>query len=237
MSTFALIHGAGDSGWSWHLVAAELEARGHRAVAPDLPTGDASATLADYADLVVEAVDQAVDQAVGEAVHDDAEDLIVVGHSFGAFTAPLVAARRPASRLVLVAGMVPRPGEPPDHWWAETGYAEAMAGRPTYDNPHELYYHDVPAPLTDRALVHGLEHPSPAAGEQPWPMHAWPDVQTSFVLCTEDRLFPPMYLRRIVRERLGLEPTPLASGHCAALARPQELTDLLVDSRPRANVN
>lgn len=228
MSTFALVHGAGDSGWYWHLVAAELEGRGHRAVAPDLPAGDESATLADYADIVVEAVDE----AVGEAVDDDAEAPIVVAQSFGAFTAPLVAARRPVSRLVLVAGMVPRPGEPPDRWWAETGYAEAVAGRAPYDNPRELYYHDVPTPLTDQALAHEREHPSPAAGEQPWPMHAWPKVPTTFVLCTEDRLFPPMYLRRIVRERLGLEPTPLASGHCAALARPQELTDLLVESRP-----
>jgi pimeloyl-ACP methyl ester carboxylesterase len=37
MSTFVLIHGAGDSGWYWHLVEAELRARGHDVVAPDLP--------------------------------------------------------------------------------------------------------------------------------------------------------------------------------------------------------
>ena len=29
MTTFALIHGAGDVGWYWHLVEAELRARGH----------------------------------------------------------------------------------------------------------------------------------------------------------------------------------------------------------------
>ncbi len=33
MATYALIHGAGDVGWYWHLVAAELRNRGHDTVA------------------------------------------------------------------------------------------------------------------------------------------------------------------------------------------------------------
>lgn len=37
MSTFALIHGAGDGGWYWHLVAAELRSRGYDVVAPTSP--------------------------------------------------------------------------------------------------------------------------------------------------------------------------------------------------------
>jgi hypothetical protein len=37
VATFALIHGAGDVGWYWHLVQAELGQRGHDTVAPDLP--------------------------------------------------------------------------------------------------------------------------------------------------------------------------------------------------------
>jgi hypothetical protein len=34
MATFVLIHGAGDVGWYWHLLEAELRARGHDTVAP-----------------------------------------------------------------------------------------------------------------------------------------------------------------------------------------------------------
>ena len=45
MSTFALIHGAGDVGWYWHLVEADLRERGHETVAPDLPCDDNSAGL------------------------------------------------------------------------------------------------------------------------------------------------------------------------------------------------
>ena len=120
MTTFALIHGAGDGGWYWHLLEAELRSRGHDTVAPDLPADDESATLSDYADVVIEAV-------------GDADDLVVVAQSFGAFTAPLLAARRPTSALVLVAGMVPSPGEPPDAWWTNTGYSQAAQEQAAVD--------------------------------------------------------------------------------------------------------
>ena len=52
-ATFAFIHGAGDVGWSWHLVEADLWGRGHESVAPDLPIEDDRAGLAEYADSPV----------------------------------------------------------------------------------------------------------------------------------------------------------------------------------------
>ena len=80
MATFAIAHGAGDVAWSWHLVGAELEERGHEMVAVDLPCEDDDATFSDYADTVV--------QAVG-----DRDDVVVVGHSLGGYTATLAAER------------------------------------------------------------------------------------------------------------------------------------------------
>ena len=56
MATFALIHGAGDVGWYWHLVAPSWQRRGHEAVAPDLPIEDDGAGLSRYADVVIDAV-------------------------------------------------------------------------------------------------------------------------------------------------------------------------------------
>ncbi|MEU8438364.1 alpha/beta hydrolase [Streptomyces sp. NPDC029216] len=221
MSTFVLIHGAGDVGWYWHLVEAELRVRGHDVMAPDLPGGDDSSTLDDYADAVVRAV-------------GDRRDLVVVGQSFGAFTAPLVAARRPVASLILVAGMVPAPGEPADRWWADTGYTGAVrrqarrdGGLTGSDDPYVAFYHDVPRELAEEALRRGRDHPSPTASAQPWPLGAWPDVPTRYVLCTEDRFLPPDFQRRLALERLGVVPEEIAAGHCAALSRPVELAGIM----------
>lgn len=225
MSTYVLIHGAGDVGWYWHLVGAELRARGHDVVAPDLPADDDALTLDDYADAVVEAV-------------GDRRGLVVVGQSFGAFTAPLVAVRRPVDELVLVAGMVPAPGESPDEWWSRTGYAEAVrrqaardGGLTGSDDPYAAFYHDVPRTLADEAMSKERAHPSAAASAQPWPLEAWPDVPTRYVLCTEDRFFPPDFLRRVVRERLGVVPEEIAASHAVALSRPVELARMLTGGR------
>ena len=221
MSTFVLIHGAGDVGWYWHLVEAELRARGHDVVAPDLPGDDESAGLNEYADAVVEAV-------------GDRQNLVVVGQSFGGFTAPLVADRLPVEVLVLVAGMIPSPGEPPDDWWANTGYKEAVeeqaardGGLTGNDDPYVSFYHDVPRELAEEAMTHERAHPSQTSMAAPWPLDALPKVPTRFVLCSEDRFFPPDFYRRLVPERLGIAPDEIAAGHCVALSRPKELADLL----------
>lgn len=222
MSTFVLIHGGGDVGWSWHLVEAELRARGHDVLAPDLPGDDESKTLVDYADAVVEAVGQR-------------RNLVIVGHSFGAFTAPLVADRLPTEVLVLLAGMVPSPGESPDEWWANTGYQGAVAEQSKQDggltgnaDPYVSFYHDVPRKLAEEAMSRERAHPSTAATAAPWPLAAWPNVPTRFVLCSEDRFFPPGFFRRLVPDRLGIVPDEIAGSHCVALSRPKELADMLV---------
>jgi SAM-dependent methyltransferase len=221
LTTFVLIHGAGDVGWYWHRVEAELRSRGHDVVAPDLPGGDDSLQLNDYADAVVAAV-------------GDRRDLVVVAQSFGGFTAPLVAVRLPVDALVFVAAMVPLPGEAPDDWWSSTGYRKAVEEQAALDggatgseDPYVCFYHDVARELAAQALSQGLAHPSAACGVSPWPLAALPDVPTHFVLCTEDRFFPADFLRRVVGERLGVVPDEIAAGHCVALSRPKELADIL----------
>lgn len=221
VSTFLLIHGAGDTGWSWHLVEKVLRARGHDVVAPDLPGDDESLTLSDYADAAVAAVGRR-------------RDLVVVGHSFGGFTATLVAERVPTVELVLLAAMIPTPGESPDQWWQNTGYEAAVAEQAERDggvtgNPDPFigFYHDVPRDLAEEALRRERAHPSTAATATPAPMQAWPDVPTRFVLCTDDRFFPPDFFRRLVPERLGVVPEEIPGSHCAALSRPVEVADAL----------
>jgi pimeloyl-ACP methyl ester carboxylesterase len=221
MSTFVLIHGAGDVGWYWHLVEAELRREGHDVVAPDLPCEDDSAGLREYADVVIDAI-------------GDRNDLVVVAQSFGGFTAPLVADRIPIDELVLVTGMIPAPGERPEDWPANTGFGHAVeeqaardGGLSGSDDPFVAFYHDVPRSLAEQALSR-TRHQSDTPGRSPWPLAAWPAVPTRFVLCTEDRFFPPDFMRRVVAERLAITPDEIAAGHCVALSRPEELARTLI---------
>jgi pimeloyl-ACP methyl ester carboxylesterase len=205
-----LIHGAGDSAWYWHLVSAELRAHGHDVVAVDLPCDDDSAGLSEYTDVVVHGI-------------GDRPDLIVVAQSFGGYTAPLVCARRRVDLLVFVAGMIPAPGESARDMFSNTGYVQ-----PKHDDASELavFYHDVPPELAAEALSKGRNQ-SETPWREPWPLSGWPNVPTRYVMCRNDRVFPAAWTRRVVRDRLGIAPNKIDSGHCPALSRPKELANLL----------
>jgi pimeloyl-ACP methyl ester carboxylesterase len=214
VATYALIHGGGDVGWYWHLLEAELRDRGHDTVAPDLPTEDRSAGWAEYADTVVDAIgDRSGDQ------------LVVVGQSLGGFTAPNVCERVPADLLVLVAAMVPKPGET-FNGWARAEWAETVREEPDWADEVGTFYHDVPSDLAAEAVRRGRPETSRVMGE-PWPLAAWPDVPTRFILCREDRAFPAPFLRRVVKDRLGIVPDEIDGGHTPALSRPRELAERL----------
>ncbi|MFF0147603.1 alpha/beta hydrolase family protein [Amycolatopsis sulphurea] len=209
MATFALIHGGGGSGWDWHLVAARLRELGHEAVTPDLPIEDRQATLRDFTDTVV--------AALGAA-----QDVVVVGHSYGGFTAPLVAERIGARLLVFVAGMVPAPGEPPRDWWGNVGFSS-----PEGLSPVEQFQHDVPAELVEEGARRGREQAS-AEYAEPWPGAALPDVPTRALVFRDDRFFSADLQRRVARERLGIVADELDGSHVALLSRPNEVAERLV---------
>jgi pimeloyl-ACP methyl ester carboxylesterase len=215
MATYAFIHGAGDVGWYWHLVGAELRTRGHDVVAPDLPCDDDSAGLSEYTDAVIEAI-------------GDRTDLVVVAQSLGGFTAALVCDRVAVDLLVLVAPMIPAPGEAPDDYWTNTRYADEA--RESYGDDIALFYQDVPPELAAEALRRGRTQ-SEARMHEPSPLKAWPDVPTRVLLCRDDRLFPAQFLRRVARERLGITPDEIDGGHTPALSRPKELADRLEEYR------
>jgi pimeloyl-ACP methyl ester carboxylesterase len=52
-------------------------------------------------------------------------------------------------------------------------------------------------------------------------------VPTRYLLCRDDRFFPTEWLRDVVRDRLGITPDEIDSGHCPALSRPREFAERL----------
>ncbi|WP_407285153.1 alpha/beta fold hydrolase [Streptomyces sp. BP-8] len=224
MSVFVLIPGAGGAAWYWHRVVPELRARGHEAVAVDLPGADESAGLPEYTDAVVAAV-------------GDRDDVVLVGQSMGGFTAPMVCARVPVRLLVLVNAMIPLPGETPGQWWGNTGapaarVAAAEAGGYTTEfDPATYFLHDVPTEIA----AAGAEHERPEADVafgQPCAVERWPDVATRVLAAAEDRFFPPEFQRGVARDRLGIDADEVPGGHLVALSRPVDLADRLIEYLP-----
>ena len=224
MTTFVLIPGAGTDPGVYGATIEALRHRGHRGLAPPLPLDDQNASPSDHA------------HAVAEAASNET-DVVVVAQSLGAFTGPLVARQLGAAALILVAPMIPQPGETAGEWWGNTGHAVAIAelierhgpmaewGR---DAMAEIFLHDVdPAVARDSAEYQG----APGAGmfSEPWPLDEWPAVPTRVLAPRDDRLFPLEFQRRVARERLGLEVDEIDGGHLPMLSRPTELARRLIE--------
>jgi pimeloyl-ACP methyl ester carboxylesterase len=219
-STILLIPGAGGDPSYWHLVAPRLRDHGHAVHAVDLPGPDDTKGLHAYTDVVVDA-------AAGAGGR-----LVLVAHSMGAYPASMAAARISVDLIVLVAPMIPAPGESPGAFWDASGQSaayrenERAEGRDP-DVPADLltlFFHDVPQPTIDAAFARGNREESERVFHDPWPLDAWPAVPTRMVACARDRLFPLGLQRRLARERLdGLEPDVIDAGHLPALGRPHEL--------------
>lgn len=218
---FVLVPGAGGQAWYWHRVVAELERRGHRAIAVDLPAADDDAGLEAYTEVVV-------------AAADDLDRVVLVGQSMGALSATMAAARLPSTELlVLVNAMVPLAGETGAQWWEMTGQPAARAaladeqGRAvgTDVDPVEDFFHDVPDDVTAEAMATDEVRQSERPFTDAFPLRHWPDVATRVVAGRDDRFFPLDFQRRVTRERLGITPDVVPGGHLVALARPVELVD------------
>ena len=148
MTTFVMLHGAYHGGWCWDLLVPELEARGHRAIAMDLPCDDPEAGHDAYLAAALAAID-------GER----GEHVCVLGHSLGGFTVPLVASACDAgSMLFLCTAPVLNAGELlEDEQALANGYVrpvEAQSGTTFRMVPSPLQYDETPPDLV-RAPDHG----------------------------------------------------------------------------------
>ena len=226
MTTFGLVHGAWHGGWCWQYLIPELEARGHRAVAMDLPTEDPQAGAEGYAAIVRRALDS----------FD--EDVVLVGHSLAGLTIPVVASLRPVRHLIYLCAIIPRPGaawddvaaeQPPfGHYQSSTpavGHPDGSASCPE-ERAVELFYHDCPA---DRARWAAglLRRQNWRVSQEITPLAAFPDVPASSILCTGDRVVDPAWSRAAAQGVLGVRPIELSGGHSPFLAQPARLADVL----------
>jgi pimeloyl-ACP methyl ester carboxylesterase len=200
MATFSLVHGSRHGGWCWDLVRAELEARGHVVHAPDLPCEDIAAGVEDYA-ATVPAAD------------------VVVGHSLGGYTIPLVEAR---THVFLTSGVAGTGGGALAPGFGD-GQVRDELGRSYYPDPAvaatELQYPSEHAELASR-----LRRQAPLDTER---LEAVAVERLVYIVCSRDAVIRPEWQRWAARDFLGIEPIELDAGHSPMLERPRELAALL----------
>jgi pimeloyl-ACP methyl ester carboxylesterase len=160
----------------------------------------------------------------------DADDVVVVGHSLGGLTAPLVAAARPVRRLVLLAALLPQPGRSLiDQLREDPGLVSTPRDALAFDDCRRSTWTDPEAaartmysdcdPVTAAGAYARLRPQAAAPQVRPSPLAAWPDVPTDYIACTADR----MVAGARAATALGLAISELPGGHSPMLSRPAEL--------------
>ena len=217
---YVLIPGRSGRAWYWHRVVAELSARGHEAIAVELPTDDDTKGLPDYAAAVLDAA-------------GDGGDIVLVATSLGAFVAPLAAQSLQPVAIILVNPLLPLKRETVEGWEATTGAEPARvaaAERGGYSvrfDPHTYLMHDVPPEILATVTPKGDQSPRPF--RDPCTFDDWP-APVTVIASRDDRVLPVEFQHRLARERLGIDAVVVPGGHLVALSHPVELSDAILAS-------
>ncbi len=223
-TTLALVHGAYHGAWCWKHLVPELESRGLEVVAPDLPCDDPTAGVAEYAATV-------------EAEIGDRDDVVLVGHSLGCMTIPLVAAHRPIQRMIFLCSVPTGPAPALDGQLAGMVTPEFLAaarfhdgeGREVLTNQaaRQLFFDDCEESVAWWAVAM-LRPQSPRPLVEPSPLVDWPDVPQTVILTRDDRVVRASWAEPAARQRLGgRDPVVLPGSHSPFLSRPAVLAGVL----------
>lgn len=231
--TYVVVPGAWDTPAIVEPLRAPLEAAGHRVVVVDLPCERADATLEHYAD------------AVRTVLPDDLSDVVLVGYSFGGFTATRVALEHPDLRVVYIAAWIPQPG---------TSVIELFAGADPFEGVDEdtglaafggLFVTAGPGrcALNIEAYVAGMEPSRQAEARaelartqraqgiavlrEKWRGELALSGEPAYILTAADTLVPPD-AQRAMAASVGARVSEIPTDHGPFREQPERLAALLV---------
>jgi pimeloyl-ACP methyl ester carboxylesterase len=231
LTTFVLLHGAWHGGWCWRRLADILRARGHRVTTPTMTgLGERVHLLSPEITLETFCEDLRL-----HLEFEDADDAVLVGHSFGGSPISYAAERAGdrIGRLVYLDATVVEAGETtlslnePD--------LQALRRQMARDSSGGLTLPPPPAEamgVFDRDDARWLEakmtpHPF-RTYETPLPIEGTPGagIPAEYVVCTEPVYAPLEAARRRARS-YGWTMREIATGHDAMVTAPVALADLL----------
>ena len=232
MSTFVIVPGAWDTPSSMEPILEPLGSAGHDVVVVDLPCGKADATLEEYA------------EAVRAVLPDELTQVVLVGYSFGGFTASLVAVDHPDVPVVYVAAWIPRDGSSVLDLFAGSDPFEAgeEAGIAAFDGlilgagpglcalNIEMYV-AAAEPGEREAVRTYLERTQRPQGivalRQKWRGALPESRRRTYILTTADTLVPPE-TQRVMAASVGADIVEIAADHGIFREQPARLAELLV---------
>ncbi len=232
MSTFVVVPGAWDTPATMEPLIDPLESAGHAVIVVDLPCEDADATLERYAG------------AMRVALPDDLADVVLVGYSFGGFTASRIAVEHPDVPVVYVAAWIPRAdasvldlfvGGDPFEAGEEAGIAAfdglILSAGPGLCALNIDRYVAAADPSEQDAIRSYLERTQRPQGiavlREKWRGELPTSRRRTYVLTTADTLVPPE-AQRVMAASVGAEVVEIDTDHGPFREQPERLVELLV---------
>jgi pimeloyl-ACP methyl ester carboxylesterase len=224
----ALVHGCTQGPNGWTRVQDYLRDRGIASIPVDLDPAQFDESGA------VECAQEVARQVEG------VDRIVLVATSCSGLLAPVVATVRPVERMVFVCAGLPDIGRSATAQIAEDGVLRQDWMEVTFDpDDRETARHYMFHDCSDEDLEWSFSTVRlllpPRVYDEVTPMESWPEVPSTYVLGTRDRVINPEWARTTVPLRLGVEPLEVDTGHCPQNSRPellgQILTEAVADSR------
>lgn len=219
--TVALVHGCTQGPRSWDRVRPCLSDAGVQTVIVDLDPRDFDgANGRECASYVAKCLEN----------HDR---VVLVGTSCTGLVIPVVSMYRPIDHLVYVCAGLPDIGRSAtDQIFGDGLLHEDWLGyldtHDSEDAARKFMFNDCDGATLDWALsTVRLWMPQPAYDEVT-PLEAWPDIPSTYVLGTRDRIINQAWARLAAPTRLGSPPVELDTGHCPQNSEPEMVAQLLV---------
>lgn len=233
MSNFIIVPGAWDTPAVMDPLLEPLRAAGHTMTVVDLPCDDPDATLGQYA------------AAARAALPDDLSDVVLVGYSFGGYTASTIAAENPDLPVVYLAAWIPRPGvsvielfvgsDPFADRDEEAGLAVfggliISAGPGLCALNVDAYVAGMEPGVQEEARLNLARTQRPqgiAALRETWRGELRTSGRIGYILTTRDTLVPPTS-QRAMAASVGADVVEIDTDHGPYREQPTRLVELLV---------
>jgi pimeloyl-ACP methyl ester carboxylesterase len=233
MATFLLIHGAWHSAWCWLRVLPLLEAKGHTAIAADLPGHGEDRTPAGTVTL------DAYAARVCEIASAQKEPVILAGHSMGGMAITQAAENCPENirALVYVCAFLPRNGDSLTTWSSvdpesKVNPTTSMVGQPDgtvlfrREYAQEAFYghcSDEDVAFAESRLIPQPGQPlgTPVATTA----ERWGRIPRYYIECARDQAITLKLQRAMQKESPCRQVFSIDTDHSPFLSAPQELAE------------